>query len=203
VTGDRVNVALVAHDQEVEELGQRIGLVVHRQPGAAQFPALVSQEPVDVRGLRGPHRAAEVPDELEDRRSILGDRGIARPRTNCCEQVLIDQVLLEILELLRCPGSPRKVDRSDYRQRHAGPHPSPDGRSSHGCRRCFTNPELLSRRRSAPVRRMTPGIGPCRETRWDREPRGVPTTNDAINGEHADDAPADDVAGGEDLAGVA
>jgi hypothetical protein len=28
-------------------------------------------------------------------------------------------------------------------------------------------------------------------------------TNDAINGEHADDAPADDVAGGEDLAGVA
>ena len=61
VAGQRVDVALVAGDQEVEEPRQRPRLVLHRGRGLAARPAQPGQEPVSVLRLGGPHRPAEEP----------------------------------------------------------------------------------------------------------------------------------------------
>lgn len=66
--GQRMDVALVTDDKEVEEMRQSPCLLLHRQPRPAQLPALVGQEPVSVTGPAGPHRPAGEPDEPEDRR---------------------------------------------------------------------------------------------------------------------------------------
>ncbi|MFJ2922906.1 hypothetical protein [Streptomyces sp. NPDC087307] len=113
-----MNVALVASNQEVEELRERPRLALDRAVGEPFGLALVREEPVGVLRTTRPYRPAEEAHVLEDRPPVVGDRTVRHPSADPCEQELVDQLLLEVLVLLCRRQSPRRTDRPDDRERH-------------------------------------------------------------------------------------
>ena len=114
-----MNVALVAGDQEVEELRYHQRLLPHRGTSQGPVPALMNQEPVGV--FRGdlPHPPAREPDQVEDDRPFLSDVRVTDPGARAGQRVLVRQFLLELLQLLRAAqplmrGPQRPHDRKGH-----------------------------------------------------------------------------------------
>src|SRR5690606_7090255 len=103
--------------EEVEEPGQRPGLVLHGQPRPSALP-LVGEEAVGVGGLCRPDRSGQELDELEQHRPVGTDALVADAGTDRGEQVLVDELLLVVLDLLRRPHLPVGLERPHYRERH-------------------------------------------------------------------------------------
>lgn len=68
-----------------------------------------------------PHRPPQEVEELEDRGAVRVQRAVHQPRSQAGEQVLIDDLLLEVLELLRCLQPTRSTQRAHYRKSYGTP----------------------------------------------------------------------------------
>jgi hypothetical protein len=181
--GQRVDVALVAGDQELEEARQRPRLALHRQPRTLQLLALQGQEPVGVMRLRGPDRAAQEADELKQHRSVGGDGAIAQPGPQRRQQVLVDQLLLEVLGLLGSLQPPRRSQRAHHRKPHA-PHARPWSRSGISAawiesRGSFRIPERLSTIPLDQGHPAWPHLHESQQTADENQPKEVPASDPA------------------------
>ncbi|WP_199827674.1 hypothetical protein [Streptomyces specialis] len=101
-----MDVTPVADDEEVVELRECPRL------------ALVGQEPIRVLRAGRPHRTAQQAYELEDRPPVVGDRAVTDPGAQPGQQELVNQLLLEVLVLLRCLQLLGRPDRPDDHERH-------------------------------------------------------------------------------------
>ena len=111
-----MDVALIADEQEIEELRQRPCLAVDgAQPRVGR--AEPGQVLIGVGGLGGPCRASQEPKELEQVAPLVGDRVVDHACADHREQVLVDEFLFEVLEFLRGPQPVRRAQGTDHGQR--------------------------------------------------------------------------------------
>ncbi|MGC7097655.1 hypothetical protein ACPZ19_23530 [Amycolatopsis lurida] len=155
-----MNIALVAGENEVEEMADRPRLVLHRRPRTTKVFTLVCKETVDIVRLSGPDRTPEEPHELEQHRPVTAHHTVAQPGTHRSEQILIDQLLLEILQLLRRVQPARRTQGPNHRQRHRHLRVRPLSWSNptiaHEPRRFVGNPDGVSDIHRRRLRRTWP-----------------------------------------------
>ncbi len=116
--GERGDVALVAGDQELEEVGDGVRLRPHGGVSESALLALVCEIPVRVGRRRGPHRASQEGDEAEQRRTLRRDLTVGDSRPDHRQRVLVDELLLELLQFLDGGQPARGVERPNDSEAH-------------------------------------------------------------------------------------
>jgi len=99
-TGRTPDITAVPVDEELVEHRQRARLAGTRGHTAPQSP-LLGQELVGVLRCRLPQRAGHRPGELDHDGSTVADMPVAQTRSHHRQRVLVDQLLLEVLNILR------------------------------------------------------------------------------------------------------
>jgi hypothetical protein len=71
-----MDIPLIPRHEEVEEVTEHQRLAVDRRVRTAKLPSLPRQEPVRVGSRRSPKGTAEEADELEQHRTVIGQRRV-------------------------------------------------------------------------------------------------------------------------------